>query len=149
MSTWLFLIFQFTPLYRRNHIYGFKSLYEAKNKFNPTWKNVYIVCSPRHMSLLMGKDMCTVLDTAGFSDYVRAFADMIAEEHREKVEEHKEKAEERREEKVKEREEKAEERKEERLKEREEKSEERKEQAEERREEKIKEREEKKEGPVS
>ncbi|MCC6094384.1 MAG: hypothetical protein LIV24_05095 [Eubacterium sp.] len=25
--------------------------------------------------------------TAGFSDYVRAFADMIAEEHREKVEE--------------------------------------------------------------
>ncbi|MDD5859281.1 MAG: DUF2156 domain-containing protein [Eubacteriales bacterium] len=132
-----------------NYIYGFKSLYEAKNKFNPTWKNIYIVCSPRHMSLLMDKDMCAVLDTAGFSDYVRAFADMIAEEHREKVEEHKEKAEERREEKVKEREEKAEERKEERLKEREEKSEERKEQAEERREEKIKEREEKKEGPVS
>lgn len=102
-----------------NYIYGFKSLYEAKNKFNPTWKNVYIVCSPRHMSLLMDKDMCTVLDTAGFSDYVRAFADMIAEEHREKVEEHKEKVEER------------------------------KEQAEERREEKVKEREEKKEGPVS
>ena len=102
-----------------NYIYGFKSLYEAKNKFNPTWKNVYIVCSPRHMSLLMDKDMCAVLDTAGFSDYVRAFADMIAEEHREKVEEHKEKVEER------------------------------KEQAEERREEKVKEREEKKEGPVS
>ena len=96
-----------------------RELYEAKNKFNPTWKNVYIVCSPRHMSLLMDKDMCTVLDTAGFSDYVRAFADMIAEEHREKVEEHKEKVEER------------------------------KEQAEERREEKVKEREEKKEGPVS
>ncbi|MGN0241119.1 MAG: hypothetical protein ACI4CS_05485, partial [Candidatus Weimeria sp.] len=71
-----------------------------------------IACSPRHMSLLMDKDMCTVLDSAGFSDYVRAFADMLAEEHREKVEEHKEKVEEHKE-KVEERKEKAEERKEE------------------------------------
>ncbi len=74
-----------------NYIYGFKSLYEAKNKFNPTWKNVYIACSPRHMSLLMDKDMCTVLNSAGFSDYVRAFADMLAEEHKEKVEERRSK----------------------------------------------------------
>lgn len=100
-----------------NYIYGFKSLYEAKNKFNPTWKNVYIACSPRHMSLLMDKDMCTVLDSAGFSDYVRAFADMLAEEHKEKVEEHKEKVEERKE--------KAEARKEEKIEERKKKAEER------------------------
>ena len=69
-----------------NYIYGFKSLYEAKNKYHPEWRDVYLVCHPRHMSLLMDKDVCTVLDSAGFSDYVRAFSNMLAEEHREKRE---------------------------------------------------------------
>lgn len=77
------------------------------------------------MSLLMDKDMCTVLNSAGFSDYVRAFADMLAEEHKEKVEERKEKAEERKEEKIEEHEKKAEERRSEKAVKREDRSEER------------------------
>lgn len=80
-----------------NYIYGFKSLYEAKNKFHPEWKNIYLICHPHHMSLLMDKDVCTVLDSSGFSDYVRAFGDMLAEEHREKKEQKQEKREEKKE----------------------------------------------------
>ncbi len=59
-----------------NYIYGFKPLKEAKAKYRPVWKNVYLVCRPRHMTPWMDLAACSVLDSAGFHDYVDAFLEM-------------------------------------------------------------------------
>ncbi|MGN0363248.1 MAG: bifunctional lysylphosphatidylglycerol flippase/synthetase MprF [Bilifractor sp.] len=59
-----------------NYIYGFKPLYNAKEKFNPIWKSVYVVCYPKHMSLWMEEAAFAVLDSQGFSDYVHAYLEM-------------------------------------------------------------------------
>ncbi len=59
-----------------NYMYGFEALHEAKAKYNPTWKNIYVVCHPKHMSLWMDEAAFAVLDSQGFSDYVKAFLEM-------------------------------------------------------------------------
>jgi phosphatidylglycerol lysyltransferase len=59
-----------------NYIYGFKPLQEAKEKYSPVWSNVYLACHPKHMSPWMDLAACSILDSQGFGDYVRAFLDM-------------------------------------------------------------------------
>lgn len=71
-----------------NYMYGFKPLQEAKNKFNPAWENVYLVCSPRHMSLMMDEAAFAVLDSQGFGDYVRTFMEMQREKHQAEKKKH-------------------------------------------------------------
>lgn len=60
-----------------NRIYGFEALQEAKKKFNPEWENIYLVCHPRHISLRMAENAFAVLDSHGFSDFVRTFAENL------------------------------------------------------------------------
>lgn len=67
-----------------NYIYGFKPLYVAKNKFNPKWKNTYVVCYPKHMSFWMEEAAFAVLDSRGFSDYVHAYLEMRRVQHEKK-----------------------------------------------------------------
>lgn len=59
-----------------NYIYGFKPLQEAKDKYGPVWSSVYLACHPKHMSPWMDLAACSILDSAGFGDYVRAFLEM-------------------------------------------------------------------------
>lgn len=75
-----------------NYIYGFKPLQEAKEKYGPVWSNVYLACHPKHMSPWMDLAACSILDSAGFSDYVRAFLDMqkARKEKKEEMKEEKE-----------------------------------------------------------
>lgn len=73
-----------------NYIYGFKPLHAAKDKFNPQWKNIYVVCYPKHMSFWMDEAAFAVLDSQGFSDYVHAFLEMRKVQHEEKVDRKKE-----------------------------------------------------------
>ena len=73
-----------------NYIYGFKPLHAAKDKFNPQWKNIYVVCYPKHMSFWMEEAAFAVLDSQGFSDYVHAFLEMRKVQHEEKVDRKKE-----------------------------------------------------------
>ena len=67
-----------------NYIYGFKPLYVAKNKFNPKWKNTYVVSYPKHMSFWMEEAAFAVLDSRGFSDYVHAYLKMRRVQHEKK-----------------------------------------------------------------
>ncbi len=59
-----------------NYMYGFKSLQQAKAKYNPKWQNIYIVCRPKHLSPWMEEAAFAVLDSHGFRDYVRSFLEM-------------------------------------------------------------------------
>jgi pimeloyl-ACP methyl ester carboxylesterase len=57
-----------------NFIYGFKPLYQAKNKFVPTrWEPVYFVSSIRIPLISMGYAMTAIVNSRGFGDYVRSF----------------------------------------------------------------------------
>ncbi|MCI1305075.1 MAG: DUF2156 domain-containing protein [Lachnospiraceae bacterium] len=67
-----------------NYIYGFKPLYIAKDKFNPEWKSIYVVCYPKHMSFWMEEAAFAVLDSRGFGDYVHAFLEMRRVQHEKK-----------------------------------------------------------------
>ncbi len=63
-----------------NGIYGFRPLWEAKDKYNPRWENVYLVSHPKHMSLWMDKAAFTVLDSNGFGDFVKSYFQQHKEE---------------------------------------------------------------------
>lgn len=74
-----------------NYMYGFESLQQAKDKYNPEWKSIYIVCRPKHLSLWMDEAAFAVLDSHGFRDYVQAFLEMRRAEKVEKAEKRREK----------------------------------------------------------
>ncbi len=55
-----------------NHIYGFKPLQEYKAKFNPEWQELYLVTNTRNVSFSMVNSACSIIDSEGLIDYLRA-----------------------------------------------------------------------------